>query len=601
MSLSERRRWFLVVATIAAVAALFPRTGEPHIVQEEPWHPVPAAYLRSLFYMRLEPVDWRLVDREYQVVEDKRFTLESVYEGLEPARTIDGFDHVNAVRVAIEAEDSRQLYSASTRALAQLTRHYIGEAGGNLGRPGAALEALLDARRIFRAFEPFIRQTDRGAFKDLGLAWLEMSTGVGSSGILAIGGKSPGPVRFLAAGKRIEDYLQANYEVDRFTPRASLDPVPDGVVASSTYSSVAPWLPPGSDLNEQDPLPRLVLNFEARGIDERELFLVAYGDMLFDSPAIFGDPARSLGLACSSCHNRSDINRRFFIPGISHQPGAVDVDGEFFNPRFNDHRADPLDIPSLRGIRFTAPYGRDGRFGSLREFSRNVIVNEFAGDEPTPLMLDALVTYMLEFDWLPSPYLNPDGTLNTKAPPAARRGQELFTRKFEVMGNRACSTCHLPSANFIDGLRHDIGSGEPASEGARDSFFDTPTLINAKTTAPYFHDGSLETLADVVEWFDERFGLRLTATQRADLTAYVEAVGTGASPFEIFDDDNTRFQLDWQELSAFLSTLDTLLVSRDKFHADLLLATVAADLRLDASGLKDLGQAPQVYELADKL
>ena len=127
-----------------------------------------------------------------------------------------------------------------------------------------------------------------------------------------------------------------------------------------------------------------MLNFEEQGIDETDLPLIAYGDMLFDSAEIFGNPARDLGVACSTCHNRSDINQRFFIPGVSHQPGAADVDGAFFNPMFNDRRTDPIDIPSLRGLRFTGPYGRDGRFASLRDFTRNVIVNEFAGESRRP-------------------------------------------------------------------------------------------------------------------------------------------------------------------------------------------------------------------------
>lgn len=333
----------------------------------------------------------------------------------------------------------------------------------------------------------------------------------------------------------------------------------------------------------------------------RIYFSFAYGDMLFDSAEMMGEPARSIGIACSTCHNRSDINQRFFVPGITPKPGVVDVDGHFFNPRFNDHRNDPLDIPSLRGLRFTAPYGRDGRFASLRDFVRNVIVNEFSGDEPTPLMLDALVTYMLEFDWLPSTYLNPDGTLNERAPESAKRGEVVFNKPFRGMGDRACSTCHVPSANFMDGLRHDIGSGKPSMPTARDTFFDTPTLINIKYTAPYFHDGSLAVLSDVVDWFDERYNLGLTKKEKAELTAYLDAVGTGEEPYQVFDDENTPFLLDWAELSTFVSTLSTLLPAKDKYHTKVLIRTVSTDMRLDASGLKDISQAPKVYELANKL
>ena len=120
-------------------------------------------------------------------------------------------------------------------------------------------------------------------------------------------------------------------------------------------------------------------------------------------------------------------------------------------------------------------------------------------------------------------------------------------------------------------------------------------------TPPYFHDGSLDTLADVVAWFNEQFNLELTGSQKTDLTAYLEAVGTGEEPFEIFDDENTVFRLAWEELSTFISTLDTLIPAQDTFHADLLIRTVAPDLRADASGLTDLSQAPMVYELADEL
>ena len=169
---------------------------------------------------------------------------------------------------------------------------------------------------------------------------------------------------------------------------------------------------------------RLATLYLENAIDEADLPMIAYGDMLFDSAEIFGEPARSLGVACSSCHNRSEANRDFFIPGLSHRPGGVDVDSAFFNPMFNDRRDDPVDIPSLRGVRLTGPYGRDGRFGSLRSFTRNVIVNEFGGPEPTPFMLDALVAYMQEFDFLPNSKLTADGRLTAKASDAARRGEE---------------------------------------------------------------------------------------------------------------------------------------------------------------------------------
>jgi mono/diheme cytochrome c family protein len=257
-----------------------------------------------------------------------------------------------------------------------------------------------------------------------------------------------------------------------------------------------------------------------------------------------------------------------------------------------------VDIPSLRGIRFTAPYGRDGRFASLRDFTRNVVVNEFNGEEPSPLVLDALVTYMLEFDFLPNPYLHFDGTLTALAPPAAKRGEAVFRRPFAQMGERSCASCHIPDSHFTDNRVHDIGSaGDAYFSGA----FDTPTLLNANYTAPYFHDGSLETLGDVVAWFDQRFALGLSDQQRADLTAYLEVVGTGEAPYQEFDDENTPFRLMADELSVFLSTLDTLIPARDQVAADLVLRTVAADLAADASVMSNRAAVAKAHELAERL
>jgi hypothetical protein len=294
------------------------------------------------------------------------------------------------------------------------------------------------------------------------------------------------------------------------------------------------------------------------------------------------------------------VNRDFFIPGVSHRPGGADVDGGFFNPIFNDRRDDHLDTPSLRGIRLTGPYGRDGRMGSLREFARNVIVGEFNGPEPTPFMLDALVAYLLEFDWAPNSMITADGRLTDTAPEAARRGEAIFKRPFAQMDGMACATCHIPSANFLDKRSHDIGSAHDYP-GSQAGAFDTPTLLNAAHTAPYFHDGSLPTLASVVDWFDETKGLGLTEAERADLTAYLETVGAADEPYEAFDARNTPFRLAFEELTTFATTLDHLIPRRDAEHAKLLINTVAGDLSADASTMANLAAKPDAYALAEAL
>ena len=55
------------------------------------------------------------------------------------------------------------------------------------------------------------------------------------------------------------------------------------------------------------------------------------------------------------------------------------------------------------------------------------------------------------------------------------------------------------------------------------------------------------------------------------------------------------------ELSTFLSTLDTLIPARDRASADLLLRTVASDLAADASAMTNRAALEQVHEMVARL
>ncbi len=119
-------------------------------------------------------------------------------------------------------------------------------------------------------------------------------------------------------------------------------------------------------------------------------------------------------------------NPKLFVPKMSVHPGTFDTTGPLFNPKADNQTLDAIRISSLRGARYLAPYGHDGRTTSLREFVRNVIVDEFAGAEPSPVILDALVAYINDIDFLPNPSLGPGGQLVGKISDAERRGEALF-------------------------------------------------------------------------------------------------------------------------------------------------------------------------------
>jgi hypothetical protein len=56
------------------------------------------------------------------------------------------------------------------------------------------------------------------------------------------------------------------------------------------------------------------------------------------------------------------------------------------------------------------------------------------------------------------------------------------------------------------------------------SLFKGPILRGLAARAPYFHNGSAQTLLDVVNFYDRRFNLQLSMQEKADLVAFLSAL-----------------------------------------------------------------------------
>jgi cytochrome c peroxidase len=322
-------------------------------------------------------------------------------------------------------------------------------------------------------------------------------------------------------------------------------------------------LPPKTELNE-DALskPREVFRSEIAG---GKSYMVNLGNLAFSSPGILGGVARQASVSCGTCHVNGAGNARFFMPKMSTRPGNFDTTGPLFNPNANNFVLDPVTIPSLRGARYLAPYGHDGRMASLHDFVHNVIVNEFAGPEPSPVIVDAIVAYIQDIDFLPNPSLGPGGRLVGNINEAERRGEALFRKPFPHDPNLSCAGCHVPSGAFVDHQQHDVGSG---------GLFKTPTLRNADFNAPYFHDGRFDNYGQVVGHFDRVFDLGLSAQDRQDLVAYLTAVGDGILPYE---HDGAGASL--KEINGFITVLGVAIPAVDKDVVSLAVDTIGNELR----------------------
>ena len=250
--------------------------------------------------------------------------------------------------------------------------------------------------------------------------------------------------------------------------------------------------------------------------------LIALGELAFKNDLLLDLAAsRSLGihLSCDSCHPDGGTSRTIFLAGLSSRPGTIDITHRAIT-LYEDGIFNPVNVPSLLGARKTDPYGRTGKFATLRAFTRFAVVEEFGGKEPGALTLDALTAYQMSLDFLPNAWIDDRGQLTHMAPVSARRGYEVFNRPFPNDPHLSCGFCHMPETAFVDGQTHEVGTGFK---------IDTPTLRDLMITPPYMHDGRFDSLAAVVVHFDGHFGLLLTGEDQEDLLAYLEAVGTGVA------------------------------------------------------------------------
>lgn len=129
--------------------------------------------------------------------------------------------------------------------------------------------------------------------------------------------------------------------------------------------------------------------------------------------------------------------------------------------------------------------------------------------------LDALAAYVASLGASSievSPYKQVTGELTVEA----ALGKQLFEGTLTPASGNAlsCFSCHDPSTNFTDSVvggdasvvLHDVGTIK-ASSGMRRGIplttaglgIDTPTLLGVHASAPYFHDGSAETLEEVFD------------------------------------------------------------------------------------------------------
>ncbi|HVT45812.1 MAG TPA: cytochrome c peroxidase [Thermoanaerobaculia bacterium] len=259
------------------------------------------------------------------------------------------------------------------------------------------------------------------------------------------------------------------------------------------------------------------------------------GRRLFYDVRLSGNGTQS----CGSCHQQ----RRAFTDG---RATAIGSTGEM-------HR---LNTMTLSNVAYNAGYGWSGEIPSLEKQARvpmfgshpvelgmkgreREIVRRLAADplydrlfraafpgQRRPVRMKNTISAIATFERAlisgRSPYdrLVFDDDLRALSE-SAMEGMKLF-----FSARSGCATCH-GGFNFSGPIRR-AGAGRTkpliVGNGITGGSFRVPTLRNIELTAPYMHDGSIGSLPEVIDRYDEVRRLALRPAEKASLIEFLESL-----------------------------------------------------------------------------
>jgi cytochrome c peroxidase len=255
-------------------------------------------------------------------------------------------------------------------------------------------------------------------------------------------------------------------------------------------------------------------------------------------------------LSCAACHDpaRAFTDGRPIAIGIHRRRGRRNaptlINRGYGTSHFWDGRAAGLEAQALEPIQNASELGADvetiverlAQAASYRQAFQAAYGRAVSAD----VLAQALASYIRTIVASEAPLDQYLAGERSAMPAVAQEGLRLFR------GRGNCTACHL-GPNLTDERFHNTGvawrSGRMQDEGragvtgaaADRGAFKTPTLREVARTAPYMHDGSVSTLAEVVESYDrggtpnphldpEIRPLRLTPPEMRALVAFLEAL-----------------------------------------------------------------------------
>ncbi|WP_232107291.1 cytochrome-c peroxidase [Gimesia alba] len=270
---------------------------------------------------------------------------------------------------------------------------------------------------------------------------------------------------------------------------------------------------------------------------------IALGKQLFFDKRL----SRDNTISCASCHapDKGYSNADQFATGFKGQKGGRNsptvINAAYNKFHFWDGRAGSLEEQALGPIanpiemNLTLKEAVD-RINAIPGYKKQ-FQKVFGSDATEENIAKAIATYERTVLCGDAPYDKfKVGDKKALSEPA-QRGMKLF------FGKAVCSACHS-GPNFTDNAFHNIGVGMDAKEpdvgrkaisklGGDQGSFKTPSLRDIARSGPYMHDGSMQTLKEVVEHYnkggipnefldEEIYKLNLTPQEVDDLVTFMK-------------------------------------------------------------------------------
>jgi cytochrome c2 len=260
-----------------------------------------------------------------------------------------------------------------------------------------------------------------------------------------------------------------------------------------------------------------------------------------------------LGVTCALCHSTVDDsvqkgigkrldgwpNRDLDVGAIIALSPAITAEQKKvysswgpgkYDPRYNqDGKNDPLVIPPAYGLAHVKNETYTAE-GPISYWNAYVAVTQMGGQgnfKDDRLKIDVKHSPDLVTPKLPALRAYQHSLAAPKA--AASSFDAAAAARGKVTFDRACASCHVGG----NGTDNDAGKLHPASDTKVDGDYAMRTANRAYRTTPlrglqhhppYFHDGSAQSLDDVVQHYQRARSLDLTQEQRKDLVEYLRTL-----------------------------------------------------------------------------